>query len=82
MDNGGHTDILFQNDNGAAAMWTDYRSLGGGSARQLATAPPGTSRSKEDGRARSGVGARKDLLRVRAALQMFNHASGHSRSGD
>src|SRR5262249_17797232 len=28
----GRADILFQHDNGATAVWTDYRSLGGGSA--------------------------------------------------
>jgi len=29
---GGVTDIVFQNDNGAAAVREDYHSLGGGSA--------------------------------------------------
>jgi len=29
---GAQADILFQNDNGAAAIWEDYQSLGGGSA--------------------------------------------------
>ena len=32
MDGDGHADILFQNDNGAAAIWENYQSLGGGSA--------------------------------------------------
>jgi len=32
MDGDGHADIVFQNDNGAAAIWEDYQSLGGGSA--------------------------------------------------
>jgi len=32
MDNDHHIDILFQNDNGAAALWEDYQSLGAGSA--------------------------------------------------
>jgi len=32
MDLDRHADILFQNDNGVAAMWEDYQSLGGGSA--------------------------------------------------
>jgi len=32
MDGDAHADILFQNDNGAAAVWEDYRSLGGGMA--------------------------------------------------
>jgi len=31
-DGGVHPDILFQNDNGAAAVWEGYHSLGGGSA--------------------------------------------------
>jgi len=32
MNNDERGDILFQNDNGAAAVWEDYQSLGGGSA--------------------------------------------------
>ena len=32
MDFDGHADILFQNDNGAAAVWEGYQSLGGGMA--------------------------------------------------
>jgi len=32
MDNDARIDILFQNDNGAAALWEGYQSLGGGSA--------------------------------------------------
>jgi len=32
MDNDARIDILFQNDNGAAAVWEDYTNLGGGSA--------------------------------------------------
>jgi len=32
MDQDQQIDILFQNDNGAAAEWVDYQSLGGGSA--------------------------------------------------
>jgi len=32
MDGDSHADILFQNDNGAAAVWEDYASLGGGVA--------------------------------------------------
>jgi len=32
MDQDAQIDILFQNDNGAAAIWEDYQSLGGGSA--------------------------------------------------
>jgi len=32
MDGDVKKDIVFQNDNGAAAVWEDYRSLGGGSA--------------------------------------------------
>jgi len=32
MDNDGRPGILFQNDNGAAAVWENYQSLGGGMA--------------------------------------------------
>src|SRR5262249_26103766 len=32
MSGSGFTDILFQNDNGAAAVWEGYHSLGNGSA--------------------------------------------------
>jgi len=32
MNGDAHADILFQNDNGAAAEWENYQSLGGGSA--------------------------------------------------
>ena len=32
MSNDGHAGILFQNDNGVAATWEDYHSLGGGLA--------------------------------------------------
>jgi len=32
MDGDGHADILFQNDNGAAAVWDGYQSLGAGMA--------------------------------------------------
>ena len=32
MNGDGKADILFQNDNGAAAVWENYQSLGVGSA--------------------------------------------------
>src|SRR5262249_19629629 len=32
MDRDAHIDIVFQNDNGAAAVWEDYQDLGGGLA--------------------------------------------------
>ena len=32
MDGDTRADIVLQNDNGAAAVWEDYHSLGGGSA--------------------------------------------------
>ena len=32
MDGDNRADILFQNDNGSAALWENYQSLGGGSA--------------------------------------------------
>jgi len=40
--NGDHrADIVFQNDNGAAAEWENYQSLGGGSATFNAVLPIG-----------------------------------------
>jgi len=39
MDNDQRIDILFQNDNGAAAVWENYHSMGGGSATFTAVLP-------------------------------------------
>jgi len=32
MDHDAHTDIVFQHDHGAAAVWEDFQGLGEGSA--------------------------------------------------
>jgi len=39
MNHDGHADILFQNDSGAAAVWENYQSLGGGMATFNAVLP-------------------------------------------
>jgi len=39
MNGDAHAGILFQNDNGAAAVWENYQSLGGGSATFNAVLP-------------------------------------------